>query len=243
MGHEEFSDRFDVLFNNITSNQAPGVNEYEKSVFLTKAQNELVKDFFSAASAGNTLKQGFDDSLKRSADFSGIMKTALLGAANSGYDRISPVSEVYMMPSDLFIPVNEGIVTKKGRQLQVIPLRYDEYTRLMSKPFKRPLKYQAWRLITVGERDNARYIEVITNVGDDIGTYTMRYIRTLKPIILADLDGLTIEGVGGVTECELDPMLHEQVLQRGVELAKASWVASNGNDNINAVTQMGTRGE
>lgn len=34
---QEFSDEFDVLYNNITSNQAPGLNEYEKSVFLTKA--------------------------------------------------------------------------------------------------------------------------------------------------------------------------------------------------------------
>ena len=31
----EFSNQFDVLYNNITSNQAPGLNEYEKSVFLT----------------------------------------------------------------------------------------------------------------------------------------------------------------------------------------------------------------
>ena len=34
----EFSDQFDVLYNNITSNQAPGLNEYEKSVVLTKAE-------------------------------------------------------------------------------------------------------------------------------------------------------------------------------------------------------------
>lgn len=34
---QEFSDEFDVLYNNIMSNQAPGLDEYEKSVFLTKA--------------------------------------------------------------------------------------------------------------------------------------------------------------------------------------------------------------
>ena len=37
MKSEEFNNQFDVLYNNITSNQAPGLNEYEKSVFLTKA--------------------------------------------------------------------------------------------------------------------------------------------------------------------------------------------------------------
>ena len=37
MTTQEFSDQFDVLYNNIGSDQAPGINEYEKSVFLTKA--------------------------------------------------------------------------------------------------------------------------------------------------------------------------------------------------------------
>jgi hypothetical protein len=37
MTTSEFSNQFDVLYNNITSNQAPGLDEYEKSVFLTKA--------------------------------------------------------------------------------------------------------------------------------------------------------------------------------------------------------------
>ena len=47
MTSEEFSNQFDVLYNNITSNQAPGLNEYEKSVFLTKAQSEIVKNYFT----------------------------------------------------------------------------------------------------------------------------------------------------------------------------------------------------
>jgi len=33
----EMSNEFDILYNNIMSNQAPGIDEYEKSVFLTKA--------------------------------------------------------------------------------------------------------------------------------------------------------------------------------------------------------------
>ena len=37
MTTQEFSLEFDILYNNITSNQAPGLTEYEKSVFLTKA--------------------------------------------------------------------------------------------------------------------------------------------------------------------------------------------------------------
>jgi len=101
----------------------------------------------------------------------------------------------------------------------------------MSKPFKRPLKNQVWRLISTGD-NSKRIAELIPNVEDSIAIYVIRYIRTLKPIILANLDGLTIEGLGNVTECEIDTILHPDILQRAVELAKAAWVSSNSNDNI-----------
>ena len=59
---------FDALWNNIASNQAPGLNEYEKSLFLTKAQYEIVKNYFNPR--GNKYQQGFDGSPKRQSDFS-----------------------------------------------------------------------------------------------------------------------------------------------------------------------------
>lgn len=45
---QQVSLEFDILYNNITSNQAPGLNVYEKSLFLTKAQDELIKNYFIA---------------------------------------------------------------------------------------------------------------------------------------------------------------------------------------------------
>ena len=43
---QEFSVEFDILYNNISSNQAPGLTEYEKSVFLTQAQDAIVLDLY-----------------------------------------------------------------------------------------------------------------------------------------------------------------------------------------------------
>lgn len=64
----EFSNEFEILYNNVMSNQSPGIDEYEKSVFLTKAQLELVKNYFNPKS--NKLQEGYDDSAKRQYDFS-----------------------------------------------------------------------------------------------------------------------------------------------------------------------------
>ena len=44
------------------------------------------------------------------------------------------------------------------------------------------------------------------------------------------------------SECELDPILHEEIVQRAVELAKAAWT-STGQDNLQIVSQMGQRTE
>ena len=240
----EFSDQMDVLYNNITSNQAPGLNEYEKSLFLTKAEKEIVKNYFSAESTGNTLKQGFDDSAKRQADFSVLMKTAAC-TATTLTGKIDDRSFAYNYPNDVFIVINESV--KIGsRTKQVIPLRYDEYTRLMSKPFQRPLKNQVWRLINSGSVSGTvavKRVEIIAGVGEDVSSYSVRYVRVPKPIVVADLDGLTIDGQSTAsTECEIDPILHEDILQRAVELAKVAWT-STGQDNVQLAIQSGQRSE
>ena len=271
----EFSNQFDVLYNNITSNQAPGLNEYEKSVFLTKAQNEIVKNYFTANSKGNNIGQGFDDSAKRQADFSMLMKTAscgasllpsaassvitvIVGSSSARYtvSRIDPRSQVFTFPPDVFIPINETL-NVNTKYFQVIPLRFDEYTRLMSKPYKRPLKNQAWRLINTGTitsmeateslpARNAyiKFVEIITTPEYDDATliYSIRYIRKPYPIIVGDLDGLSIDGETDSKECELDPILHEDILQRAVELAKVAWTAT-GQDNTQMVLTAGQRSE
>ena len=43
----DFREQFDLYYNNISSNQAPGLNDYEKSVFLTDAQEECVLGLYN----------------------------------------------------------------------------------------------------------------------------------------------------------------------------------------------------
>jgi hypothetical protein len=170
--------------------------------------------------------------------------------------KIDSRSNMFKYPSDVFLMINE-VYKVKGDTLQVIPLKYDAYMNLMSKPFKRPLKNQAWRLINSGDSSDATYtrnVEIIAGPGTDgtIGTYTVRYVRKPKPIIVDALDGLTIDGycytsditAGAIktSGCELDPSIHDEILQRAVELAKVAWTAT-GQDNTNAMLQAGQRSE
>lgn len=262
----EFSNQFDILYNGITSNQAAGLNEYEKSVFLTKAQNELVKNYFDSSSTGNTVKKGFDESAIRQMDFSSLIRTAKGGSLGadkvSTLTKIDPRSTMYTMPDDVFVIVNESLaLRKKGSATttgngvdgirQVVPVTYQEYMRLMSKPFKEPLKWQAWRLIS-NMTDSSHACEIVTTSHDssvyDTPEYLIRYVKKPKPIILVDLsssfgEDLSIDGHTASQEddtekelyktaedsatisnpCELDSSTHEAILQRAVELAKVAW--------------------
>lgn len=243
----EMDDMFETLYNNIGSNQAPGLNAYEKSVFLTKAQDEILKNYFNPKSKGNNTQEGFDANPKRQVDFSSIISVYNVELTNSqiqggkidGRSNTKSVS----LPEDLMMAINETVLVdrdSKNVTLQVIPLRFDEYTRLMSKPYKRPLKYQAWRISSYSI--NSNYADIITGPNDSPLSYLLRYVRRPNPIIVSNLDGLTIEGKGTTTECELDPILHEEIIQRAVELAKIAWT-STGNDNTQAVIQAGQRSE
>ena len=297
MTNQEFSDEFDVLYNNIMSNQAPGLDEYEKSVFLTKAQDEIVKAYFNPRL--NKVQQGFDGNETRQIDFSMLIKTTLASEVTN-VTRLYPTnnSKFFAVPNRTMMFINETLMVTRDsnpKYLTVIPLEYTEYNRLMSKPFKRPIKNQAWRVITntvtnstttktdyatiatiiatskdkeyktifdaingktltfsgsgdsftltdisnvtftATEKANLeKYInynvnseqavvEIIPGPTDIITSYTVRYVARPRAIILSTLDGVSIDGQQNTQTCELDPILHHEILQRAVELAKAAY--------------------
>ena len=244
MTTQEFSNEFDVLYNNIMSNQAPGLDEYEKSVFLTKAQLEILKNYFNPK--GNKYGQGFDENAKRQIDFSTLITVAKPPqyTPEGGYVKFDDRSQLYKMPQDILLMLNEtGINTVDGvkRLISIIPMNYEEYARLMSKPWKQPLKNQGWRLFqSTGGVDFIS--EVVIKYNSSLADYKIRYVKRPKPIILANLadeySNVSIEGINTITECELDPILHPEILQRAVELAKSAYTG-----DLKSSVELGQRSE
>lgn len=241
MDYIEFNNTFDILYNNITSNQAPGLNVYEKSVLLTKAEHEVLKNYFNPK--GNKYQEGYDNSPKRQIDFSTLTEVVEETVFETSLYDPKEESKSCDFPSDIMMVINERVsVTKDDgttSELTVMPINFDEYNRLSTKPYKRPMKYQAWRLIN---NNAANKIDLIVGPGDTITTYTVRYVRKPKPIIIGNIGTFKINGYswGGDTTpqvtledtiygdncCELDPSLHDEIVQRAVELAKLSWSTS-----------------
>lgn len=246
--NNEFSNEFDIFYNNITSNQAPGLDEYEKSVFLTKAQDEIVKAYFNPKT--NKVQEGFDGSERRQIDFSMVVKSLVYESnlvqskpslnsysvepkqvvvpvkstfINSSFDLRDTTKAVILEPNILMI-INEYVTVTRGNndtRLTVVPINYTEYSRLMSKPYKYPLKNQAWRLLDSSGGNNKA--ELIVGPNDIISKYVIRYVKKPRAIRLIDFDDVTIDGSGEAQSCELDPILFPEIIQRACELAKASY--------------------
>lgn len=231
----EFDTEFDVLYNNITSNQAPGLNGYEKSVFLTKAENQILAERFNKNI--DAIGRGFDGGEQRQIDFSSLIRTEELTNIGSpeSYVRIDPRSFIFTTDAGIISILNEFLdVTPVGSNtpttLTVKPLSYDEYTRVMMKPYKYPPKGVAWRLINGNDTGHrVRCFELIAKdlAGNSV-VYRLRYVRRPAPIILEDLSnlGVTIDREDSITECELPEELHHEILERAVTLAKMAWQGS-----------------
>lgn len=374
---EEFSNEFDILYNNVMSNQAPGLDEYEKSVFLTRAQDDIVKRYFTPK--GNKDFEGFDSSLKRNMDFSSLYRNYTINSEkaalqkldkdevkNNYFNKVSNITltalnetavennlkqgkssyyiknqgvihECYYALCDedlkdisgnsdiiiknasftvrrfsynnttdgstwdeicrvhapdieneidtlfdnhffhftiessikdvinisllfsqendsVFLPINdqllvEDTVLKKDRLLQILPITSVEYIRLMSKPFKQPLKNQAWKLQEQSTDTSLSY-KLFFGKNNNFKEYTLRYLTHPKPIILTNLgnEGLSINGYVGANEdnqlvkenattgytCQLNSELHYELLQRAVELAKATYTG-----DLSSTVQIG----
>lgn len=236
----EWLQGFNLLWNNIASDKAPGLEPYEISVILTQAQASLVKDMVSPKS--NNLSEGFDDSARRQSDFKDLIATETLKVASSsdisGFN-FNPSRRYYRSPSRAFIILNEELsAVKAGTPLYytVVPVSYDEYARLMMRPYKYPPKGQVWRLnlATGGESYGSTYNEnsefqVFELIGrfSDVSSleYRLRYVKRPHPIILESLSGsgLSIEGETNEMTCQLPEHLHDEILSRAVALAKISW--------------------
>lgn len=261
MTNEEFSNLFSTLLNSYgtaatfgdaASRQEIVLDEYEKSVLLTQAQDIIVKSYFDGTL--NQQGQGFDDTVRRQTDFSSLIKVARLSPVTDATGALfDGRSVLFRLPArddgtaEVLFILNEKLVKvasdKDEAKYVVRPISYLEYDREMSKPYTKPLKRQAWRLF----QNQATGFDVLSEIiprielaSGESWNYVVRYVKRPRPIVLEDLsDGLTIDGVSEATECELHPILHMDILSKAVELA---YLTRTG-QQIGAPTQNNQQGQ
>lgn len=243
----ELKNEFLILYNAIASNSAPGFDDFEISTYLTKAQLELVKNYFDPAS--NRKQKGFEASEKRRSDLEQLLihgSSNTILNANTGIDSNS---KMFVVPNEVFIITtgyartssNNG-TCNSNKDIDVVPITHDEYLIQRRNPYKKPDIKTAWRM-TISKQSGQKVVEILSPY--ELSKYVFRYIKYPKPIIISNLttsfpgDTLSIDGVTAKTECELNEEIHREIVDRAVELALRDYRS----ENLEKSIQLNVRNE
>ena len=228
MTNKEFSDGFSTLLNSFGVTPNITLDEYEKSTFLTNAQEQLIIDIYSGRNIiyGKSFEQ--TEEIRRY--LSNLVETYETSTKVTGKLGLSKDSVFFEIPQDTWFITYEVAFLKDSRlgcldgiEASVVPLPQDDLYRAKDSPFRGPSKDRVLRLDIKSE-----LAELISKYNVD--KYLMRYISQPTPIVLVDLpDGLSINGVSTESECELNPVVHRAILERAVQLAIISKTQLTGN--------------
>ena len=229
MNLQDFSHGFDTLVNSYSRNSSFGetmpdirFDEYEKSQFLTKSQEELVLSLYTGK---NPYGESFEQTEELRRYLAPLVEEVTLtpiettGGKPLGMDS---KSKFFTLPENLWFITYESV--KIGNPecesmdtQDVFPVRQDEYHKLKKNPFRGANNRRALRLdLSEGN------VEIISIY--EVSKYYVRYLRKIKPILLIDLEGENMElnGYSRAQECELHESLHQRILERAVIMALQS---------------------
>ncbi len=220
MTNNEFSDEFDLLVDSYkrlgkyNDQPLPDVlifDEYEKSVFLTAAQEDFVRMLYSGK---NMVGESFEKTEEARRGLAPLVKEVSLTAQTStSATLISGNSYKYELPQEAWLIVYEqAVLSGISEPAMVLPVTHDDYYKLSKNPFKQPSKYKVFRLDI-----HNNICEIISIFA--VESYFIRYIVKPPPIVLVGLDNSSVNGVTVECRCSLNPIVHRDILKLAVQKA------------------------
>lgn len=233
---DEFDIRFDILYNNLASNAAPALNAYEKSVFLSQAQRDIIIELYNGRSIPGISFESTEEARAYLRNLLGVKNSTKPVSSDdpiSNWGKFKfkeyKLSDTDWLNDVLFITYeevsysseNENECIQKALPI-VTPIKQDNLHELFRNPFKRPSKNKVFRV------DANKTIYLYSSY--PIDKYTIFYIGYPEPIILKGInDGtLTIDKVKctdeNSSEGSCPEILHQVILERAVALAKQAYI-------------------
>lgn len=226
MNVQEFSNSFDTLLQPYISKESfseqnnLAFDEYEKSIFLTKAQEQIVLELYQELEQSEEVRKYLSNLIKTDNYVPvGEQDETLINSNFKSYKVEISNDILFMIYEQCTLSDENNCINNKI--VSVVPTIHDDLDKVLKNPFKSPNSRKVIRL----DFDNK--IELISKY--NISNYKVRYLKKPNPIILVALeDNLSINnGDTKVSNGETNPILHERIVQRAVQLAVQSKVKSN----------------
>ena len=236
---QQFSDEFDVLLNSYAHTSGLGeassqldvnLNEYEKSVFLSRAQEDIVKELYSGKYTGDSFESS--EQTRRELDY--LVKTKKYTDSDKelSVDVLTDkkfTHTIFTLPEYCMYIVYEqvSLISENtcidGSIVDVKPVTHDEYIRIRNNSFRGPNTRRVLRL----DKGNLQ-VELISIA--TIGEYIIKYVKKPDPIRLVPLTNEEGQTLNPQT-CKLNESLHRDILERAVRMALVSRTNSNNRNN------------
>ena len=226
MDVQELSNLFDTLLQPYITKDISGeqntlaFDEYEKSIFLTKAQEQIVLELYQELEQSEENRKYLSNLIKTGNYVPiGEQDETLINSNFKSYKVDISNDILFMIYEQCTLSDENNCINNKI--VSVVPTIHDDLDKVLKNPFKSPNSRKVIRL----DFDNK--IELISKY--NISNYKVRYLKKPNPIILVALeDNLSINnGDTKVSNGETNPILHERIVQRAVQLAVQSKVKSN----------------
>lgn len=224
MDVQELSSLFDTLLqpyiakDNFGEQNTLAFDEYEKSIFLTKAQEQIVLELYQELEQSEENRKYLSNLIKTGNYVPiGEQDETLINNTFKSYKVEIEDSVLFMIYEQCTLSDENNCIN--GRIISVVPTIHDDLDKVLKNPFKSPNSRKVIRL----DFDNK--IELISKY--NISNYKVRYLKKPNPIILVTLEDLNIDKKQEVSNGETNPILHERIVQRAVQLAVQSKVKSN----------------
>ena len=226
MNVQEFSNSFDTLLQPYIAKESfseqnnLAFDEYEKSIFLTKAQEQIVLELYQELEQSEEVRKYLSNLIKTDNYVPvGEQDETLINNNFKSYKVEISNDILFMIYEQCTLSDENNCINNKI--VSVVPTIHDALDKVLKNPFKSPNSRKVIRL----DFDNK--IELISKYS--ISNYKVRYLKKPNPIILVALeDNLSINnGDTKVSNGETNPILHERIVQRAVQLAVQSKVKSN----------------
>ena len=226
MNVQELSNLFDTLLqpyitkDNFGKQNTLAFDEYEKSIFLTKAQEQIVLELYQELEQSEEVRKYLSNLIKTD-NYAPVEEQdeTLINNNFKSYKVEISNDILFMIYEQCTLSDENNCINNKI--VSVVPTIHDDLDKVLKNPFKSPNSRKIIRL----DFDNK--IELISKY--NITNYKVRYLKKPNPIILVALEGnLSINnGDTKVSNGETNPILHERIVQRAVQLAVQSKVKSN----------------
>lgn len=210
----EISDRIDIKLNSF---QIPiEVDEYEKSIYLTRAQKLVYKDMCQAFEVNElvaTYLNPFIVEFITNPTIDQVVKERMIGRTIS----IKVPDNIYQIIWEKAV-LSSTDSNYNNKEVKVLKTRINEVEYKIDNPFRKPDNKEILRVVT-GNTETDYLFELLLPENADLLQYRCKYLEEIKPIILEELpDGLTIENEIG----PLNSKYTDEIVEKIIDIAVAS---------------------